>query len=56
MMPVVQRQQSLLVGPVWSARCARCGETVSKYDFTSDKAQAALDLHLKVTHGIEVDS
>ena len=39
----------------WAAPCPLCGGVLCK-DSTNDEAQAEIDRHLKVTHGIEVES
>lgn len=40
---------------IWVADCVLCGDVVCEGG-TDDEAQTALDLHLTVTHGIEVES
>jgi hypothetical protein len=39
----------------WAARCPLCGNVLCK-DSTNEEAQAEVDLHLTIVHGIEVDS
>lgn len=39
----------------WAARCLLCGSVLCK-DSTNDEAQAEVDLHLAVEHGIGVES
>lgn len=39
----------------WGAKCVLCEDVVCEGG-TDDEAAASLDLHLRVTHGIEVES